>query len=116
MLFREDLRAAEAAEAGYTYTRLVEAGRGLVAGAQLEPLNPKLAQYFRVDGGVLVLDVLEGTPASEADLQGGDVIVTVAGDSVSSVEELKFGLGYLGRPLRLMVIRNGEPLEIFIRR
>ncbi len=48
MLFREDLRAAEAAEAGYTYTRFVEAGRGLVAGAQLEPLNPSLRSLVGV--------------------------------------------------------------------
>jgi membrane-associated protease RseP (regulator of RpoE activity) len=114
-LYEEVLQTQEAAEA-ITYSRLLAVGRGLVAGAQLQPLNPRLAEYFHVDGGVLVLDVLEGTPAADADLQGGDVIITVGGDSVASLDDLKFGLAYLGRPLRLEVIRNGRPLDVILRR
>jgi len=114
--FEETLRAQEAAEAAFSYSRLMAAGGGLVAGAELKALNPELAKYFRVDRGILVLGVLEGTPAAEANLQGGDVIITVAGDSVSSLEDLKFGLAYFGRPLRLRVVRDGEPVEVIIRR
>jgi membrane-associated protease RseP (regulator of RpoE activity) len=114
--FEESERAREAAEAAYTYSRFYEVGRTLVAGAELKSLNAELAPYFGVDGGVLVVEVVEGTPAAEADLRGGDVIVLVGGESVSSLEDLKFGMTYLERPLRIRVIRNREPLDMVLRK
>lgn len=93
----------------------VMAGQSFVAGAQLQPLNEDLASYFQVDEGVLVMEVLEGTPASQAGLLAGDVIIRVGGEQVSSLKDLRFGVGYLERPLRLQVIRKGEPVQILIR-
>jgi membrane-associated protease RseP (regulator of RpoE activity) len=91
------------------------AGQSFVAGAQLQTLNPDLASYFQVDHGVLVTEVLEGTPAEEAGLLSGDVITQVGGERVSSLNDLRFGIGYFERPLRLRVVRKGAPLEIVIR-
>jgi hypothetical protein len=91
------------------------AGQSFVAGAQLQTLNPDLASYFQVDRGVLVTEVLEGTPADEAGLLSGDVITQVGGERVSSLNDLRFGIGYFERPLRLRVVRKGAPLEIVIR-
>jgi S1-C subfamily serine protease len=91
------------------------AGQSFVAGAQLQSLNPDLATYFNVEEGVLVTEVLEGTPAAEAGLTSGDVIVQVGGEPVASLEDLRFGIGYFERPLRLRVIRKGEPVSIVIR-
>ncbi len=87
-------------------------GQSFVAGAQLAPLNPALGEYFRVEEGVLVMEVVEGTPAQEAGLAAGDVIVGVGSQEVSSLEDLRFGLGYLQGPLTVRVIRKGEPLEL----
>jgi C-terminal processing protease CtpA/Prc len=91
-------------------------GQRFVAGAQFTPLNPELAEYFQADEGVLVTEVLEGTPADEAGLQAGDVIVRVGSEPVTSLEDLRFALGYLDRPLRLQVIRQGSPVEIVFHR
>lgn len=91
-------------------------GQSFVAGAQLTPLNPALAEYFQVDEGVLVTEVLDGTPASEAGILAGDVIVRVGTQDVSSLNDLRFGIGYFERPLRLRVIRKGSPMEIVIER
>jgi len=90
-------------------------GQSFVAGAQLQTLNPDLASYFQVDRGVLVTEVLEGTPADEAGLLSGDVITQVGGERVSSLDDLRFGIGYFERPLRLRVVRKGAPMEIGIR-
>ncbi len=68
-------------------------GQNIMMGAQLAPLNPDLAQYFPVDEGVFVVQVMQGTPASDAGLQGGDVIVRVGGEEVTSLSDLRFGLG-----------------------
>jgi C-terminal processing protease CtpA/Prc len=91
------------------------AGQSFVAGAQLQPLNPDLAGYFHVEDGLLVTEVLEGTPAFEAGLVAGDVITRVGGERVASLNDLRFGVGYLERPLRLRIIRKGEPMDILIR-
>ncbi|MGW8265733.1 MAG: PDZ domain-containing protein [Longimicrobiales bacterium] len=91
------------------------AGQSFVAGAQLQPLNPDLASYFHVEEGLLVTEVLEGTPAFEAGLLAGDVITRVGGQRVASLNDLRFGIGYLERPLRLQVIRKGDSVGILIR-
>lgn len=97
-------------------TSLITIGRTFVAGAQLTPLNPSLAEYFKVEEGILVTEVLEGTPADEAGMQAGDVIIRVGGETITSLEDLRFAVGYLDHPLRVRVIRKSQPLEIVIPR
>ena len=91
-------------------------GQNIMLGAQVAPLNPELAEYFPVDEGVFVIEVMEGTPAFDAGLRGGDIIISVAGEEVFSLSDLRFGLGVFERPLQIQVIRKGEPVEIRIRR
>lgn len=90
-------------------------GQSFVAGAQLQTLNSDLASYFQVEEGLLVTEVLDSTPAAEAGLLAGDVIVRVGGARVASLEDLRFGVGYLERPLRLQIVRKGSPVEVVIR-
>jgi hypothetical protein len=91
-------------------------GQSFVAGAKLYPMTPWLAEVFQVDEGVVVWEVIEGTPAHEAGLVGGDVIIRVGGEPVSSLEEVRFGMGYFETPLTIRVIRKGDPVEITIRK
>lgn len=128
-LRREALAAAERAErearlqAGQWPARSIEevrplspylAGLTRVAGAELRTLNPGLAQYFGVAQGLLVTEVSEGTPAAEAGLRGGDVIVTAGGREVTTLGELRESLATRdGR--RLEVIRAGERIPITLR-
>ena len=92
----------------------ITVGQSFVAGAQLTPLNPALAEYFQVEEGVLVTEVLDGTPAAKAGMLAGDVIVRVGTENVSSLDNLRFAIGYFERPLRLRVIRKGTPVVIVI--
>lgn len=91
-------------------------GQSVMLGAQLAPLNPDLAAVFSVPEGVFVIQVPEGTPAWDAGLQGGDVIVRIGDETVASLSDLRFGLGAGSGPLRMRVIRKGQPLEIVVRR
>jgi len=91
-------------------------GQTVVFGAQLAPLNSQLAEYFSVARGVMVIEVLEGTPASDAGLQGGDIIVSVSGEDVETLSDLRFGLAAFEGPLRVGVVRKGRLMEIQIRR
>jgi serine protease Do len=60
-------------------------------GLQLHDLNPQIAHQFQLkaDQGVVVVGVEPGSPAAEAGIQQGDVIVEVDRHSVGSVNELK---------------------------
>lgn len=60
-----------------------------LAGAQLARLNPGLAEMLNVrDSGVLVIDILPGTPALRSGLQPGDVIVRADSLQVASPVDL----------------------------
>ncbi|MCP4548315.1 MAG: PDZ domain-containing protein [bacterium] len=59
-------------------------------GVQVRELNEDLAEYFpgADDGGVLILDVLDDTPAEEIGLKSGDVITRLAGKRITSIKDL----------------------------
>ncbi len=90
-------------------------GRTFIAGAQVTPLNPSLSEYFGVEEGVLVTEVAEGTPAEEAGIESGDVIVSVGDRRVTSLEGLRRAMGAWDRPMVLTVIRKRQEVEISIR-
>ncbi|MGH3016214.1 MAG: S1C family serine protease, partial [Gaiellaceae bacterium] len=52
-------------------------------GVRMQEIDENLAQAFRlsVDTGILIVDVVDGSPADEAGLQGGDQQVIVGGTS-----------------------------------
>ncbi|MFG1690948.1 PDZ domain-containing protein [Gemmatimonadota bacterium] len=90
-------------------------GLNFIAGAQITSLNPGLAEYFGVGEGVLVTEVAKGTPAEEAGIESGDVIVSVGDRPVTSLEELRMAMGAWDRPMVLTVIRKQREVEISIR-
>ncbi len=104
------------ADTGERFRSPVIIGQTIILGAQLAPLNPDLAEVFSVDEGVFVVGVMEGTPASDAGLQGGDVIVMVGGEEVTSLSDFRFSLGAFEGPLQIRLVRKGSPVEIQIRR
>ena len=63
--------------------------RNRYLGAELEPVEGQLADYFGVEEGVLVRSVDSNTPGERAGLQAGDVIVSVNGKNVDSPAELR---------------------------
>lgn len=64
-------------------------GNQLVAGAVLIPLTADAREGLGIQEGILVIDVLRGSPAREAGIRAGDVIVAVKGRKVTSIPQLK---------------------------
>jgi C-terminal processing protease CtpA/Prc len=64
-------------------------GRGRM-GVQLHELDEDLAPYFKVKEGegVLVLKVLEDSPAEEAGLKAGDVIVKIDDEEIGEIDDV----------------------------
>lgn len=85
-------------------------GQRVLAGAEFTDLNPALGSYFGVERGLLVLEVLDDTPAHLAGLRPGDVVVEVAGEPVETLEEFRRALSrsYRSPPVSLTLVREGE--------
>ena len=81
----------------------------LYTGADFDPLSTQLADYFGVhDGtGLLVRTVNENSPAWQAGLRAGDVVLRVNSQPVVSREDwTKQIRANRGRPVQLSVMRN----------
>ncbi len=94
--------------------QLLEDGRAEHAflGVEPGPLTPEIADRLDVpaERGVLVLGVVEDSAATEAGLRQGDVITSIGGEPIETVEDL---LGRLrqfepGDTISLEVVRDGE--------
>jgi len=89
--------------------------RDLVAGARLSRVGPDLATYFDVEGGLLVTEVIEGTPSTEAGLQPGDVLVEVDERPLEEIEQFRrawASAAHEKRTLTLTLVRRGERMEL----
>lgn len=84
-------------------------GRGRL-GVRIETLSPDLAAALGAAGskGVLVVEVLDGTPAEKAGLRAGDVISAVEGESVADADDLVRALRDENGRVSLSVVRRGE--------
>ncbi len=65
-----------------------------------------------LQGQVVIESVLPNTPADEADMWPGDVIVSVDGHDIRSLTELKERVsGVAGREVEVVLERDGEPFS-----
>ncbi|MBU3970552.1 MAG: trypsin-like peptidase domain-containing protein, partial [Alphaproteobacteria bacterium] len=83
---------------------------GALAGAQVLVLNPALADSLGGDpfaSGVIVGRVQRGSYANRVGLQGGDVILSVNGRAVTSVQQL----ADIGRGSELVINRRGQRIS-----
>ena len=87
-------------------------------GLAVENLTPSLAQQFRLRDhkGVVVTQVEPGSPASDAGLRSGDLILEVNGTVVSTVKEYQQAMAKLkkGAVARLLIKRLGRTLYLAI--
>jgi serine protease DegQ len=84
-------------------------------GATLQDLTPDLESAFglRRHGGALVVRVTRGSTAEQAGLQPGDVILSVNGEPVKNVGQLRNAIALLrlGTRIELEFLRKGAPMK-----
>jgi predicted metalloprotease with PDZ domain len=85
---------------------------GPIIGVRIETLTEQLAGFFGVDGGVLITEVIAGTPAEKAGLLAGDVVTAAGGEPVRSAGDLQKAIHENGTdtPIRIEVMRRGQRL------
>ena len=99
--------------AHHVLTQLVDRGRVVrgFLGVGIQDLNPKMAQAFDLPDarGALVRSVQPDSPAADAGLEQGDVIIGIDGEKFDDTRELRLGIAaeQPGTTLRLAVIRDG---------
>jgi S1-C subfamily serine protease len=86
-------------------------------GAQVEPLTPQLAKFFgvRAGNGLLVRSVEDKSPAANAGLDAGDIIVTANGMPLETTADwLQTLRTNAGHPVAILVLRNRKLLTLAI--
>ncbi len=89
-----------------------------VAGARFEELSedsPLVSYFPGVEAGLLIIRVVENTPAHVAGLRDGDVVLAVNGEPVRTVAELRNRLGAQGAA-ELTYVRKGKTATCKIQR
>ncbi|MGD1905987.1 MAG: HhoA/HhoB/HtrA family serine endopeptidase [Leptolyngbyaceae cyanobacterium] len=89
-------------------------------GIQMVMLTPEIREQINQDqdlgltveaeSGVIIVRVLENTPAAEAGLKQGDIIQSVNGVPIATPTEVQFQVdaSEIGTPLEVEVLREGE--------
>jgi serine protease Do len=94
------------------YTELTTRGRVARGwlGVSVQPLTAELARSFGApdERGVLVADVADGSPAQQAGLQAGDIILEFAGRRVAEPGDLQRAVSGVepGRAVRVRILRD----------
>ncbi len=85
-------------------------------GLQAQAITPRIAQALRLkdSSGVVVTGVSDDSAAARAGLQPGDVLTSLNGKPLSSVQQLRNteGLLPLGSTLQLGIVRDGQPRQV----
>jgi serine protease Do len=84
-------------------------------GIEYMELGEQLAAYFKAgSSSVLVTSVDEAGPAAKAGVKAGDVIVKLAGATVSGGDDLRQALSDAegGSEVAVTVLRDGRPVEL----
>lgn len=78
------------------------------------PLSPTLTRQLGRKFGVVVADIVEGSPAALSDLRLGDLILEVDGKAVQDAGDLQRLMldEAIGRPTELKVLRRGRLIEL----
>ena len=103
-----------------TVAQLIASGavtRGWL-GIQLQEVTTELAAALSLKekGGVLVAEVLDGTPAQSAGLESGDVILRIDGEEVATPNALSRRVAALapGERVRIRVLRDGRERNLTV--
>ncbi len=81
-------------------------------GVYIQDLTPELAQAFGIDAtsGAVLAQIIPNSPAAEAGLRAGDVVIAVNGRTIEKAADLRNAVGLLmvGNRVELTVLRKGR--------
>jgi len=85
-------------------------------GIEVQPLTPELAESFGLEGrpGIVVAAIYRNSPAERANLQPGDIILSIDGQAASDGRKSMNLVAQAkpGEQVTITILRNGQPLEL----
>ncbi len=85
-------------------------------GVRVQPLTPSLASHFNFKGqmGVLVSEVISGSPSDASGIKAGDIITKIGLKEVGSLQDFEETFDALkdARSIRISIFRNGKFREV----
>jgi S1-C subfamily serine protease len=78
------------------------------------PLRPQLAERFGQRSALRVVEVISGSPAAEAGLRKGDLVLAVDGTPLRDAQSLQRQLfaDAIGRRMEITAVRNGALVDV----
>ncbi|GIW80392.1 MAG: serine protease MucD [Gemmatales bacterium] len=100
-------------------TKLLKHGevRRAFLGVNIRDLDADVAERFNIEAGVLVAEVVKGSPAERSGLKAGDIITAVDGNAVSTAHELQHLIGNMepGKTVELALVRDGKKTHLKVK-
>jgi serine protease Do len=86
-------------------------------GVVIQDITPDMFESLGIKEGVLIAQIMPGSPAERAGLKVGDIVVAVDGEKVGEVRELQFRIMRTepGKELTLRIIREGKELNLKVK-
>ncbi len=99
--------------------QLIEKGkvtRGWL-GIVIQDITPDMVESLGVKEGVIIAQIMRGSPADKGGLKVGDIVIEVDGQKVSEVRELQFNIMRTepGKDISMKVVREGKEISLKIR-
>ncbi|MGJ7913937.1 DegQ family serine endoprotease [Massilia sp. LXY-6] len=92
---------------------LASADKGAKLGLALRPLDPQERRQAGLPAGLVIEDA--GGPAQAAGVQPGDVLLSINGKAVSSVEQVRDMVGKSSKSVALLIQRGDDKIFIPVR-
>lgn len=70
---------------------------------------------YLIDGAITIQDIVKKSPAAEAGLQEGDIIMAIENNVSNNIQAYKALLQGAGNKVRMLILRNGEPKIMYLR-
>jgi len=101
-----------------TYTFNEDDFKNSYIGINLVTLTDQLGDYFGVEdgNGILITEVIEDSPAKEAGLKAGDVIIKVDGEDIVDISDIQKAVRQKekGEEVEITLLRNKKKKELTV--
>jgi Zn-dependent M28 family amino/carboxypeptidase len=107
------IRRLDASPDAPAFTKVEPQTQGGASRAGVRIFTGTIPDYASDAKGLLLGGVVGGGPAEQAGLQKGDVIVEIAGQTITNIYDYTYALDVLkiGQPAKVVYMRNGERKE-----
>lgn len=79
-------------------------------GIQGQDVSTQISELYGIPSGVVIAEVVQGSPADQAGLERGDILTALDGRNITSMTQLQDVLQYYaaGETVDLTIQRSGE--------